>query len=414
MLSADVKRKLREGIEEFSLPFDSARWAEEARQAFAQLRLEGDVRALSAPSCTSRSILQLAAPASPFRRTFGLDGGSTRPLHFANGTTLCANQAVMVSEPPLELEGLPLDAFCTVALVTHSFAASGGPRADYREERPGLLALWRLHLTRDYLRGEIDHVVKGLADSASEACHALRMAERLELGPGDLLLLDGNVFPIGLYYLVSTGGLRREVDLASFPGALQALAQHLRLAEALAGRGTAYCGINKSPQTAYLLGSLPEEGPWADDRQLIRALFHGLAKDRLGWTNWFLQERYRTSPQPRASEGSELFRELRWLELQRPPEDYSLAYFFVYDPRTAGRMGSVLKVEVPWLILKGQDPEELQRVILSEIARGVGVPNVIRRADSRARITQRERESFIRGSSLPPDLGYNQGRGEPW
>ncbi|MCR4404683.1 MAG: DNA double-strand break repair nuclease NurA [Candidatus Acetothermia bacterium] len=409
MLSPDVKQRLREGIEEFALPFDLGRWGEQAREAFTNLEPDGAVQALTPPSYASRSIVELASCESPFKRTFGLDGGSTRPIHFANGTTLCANQAVMVSEPPLELEGLPLEAFRTVALVTQSFAPSGGPRAAYLEE--GLLGIWRIHLTRDYLRGEIDHVLKGLADAASEARHALRLAEHLNLGRDDMLFLDGNVFPIGLYYLV---GARRspEVDLTAFPGATRALAQHLRLAETMVERGATYAGINKTPQTSYLLGCLPEEGPWADDRQLIRAVFHDLPKAELGWTNWFLQVRYRLPAPDRGA--SDLFRQVPFFKLELPPEDYAIAYFFVSDPRTAGGAGSVLKVEVPWAILERHEPEKLQRVILAEIARGAAVPNVIRRADSRARITQEEREAFIRGSGLPPDLGYNQGRGEPW
>jgi hypothetical protein len=418
MLSVDVKRKLLEGVREFSRPFESAGWGEEARRAFSNLRLEGEVRALTALGYWSSSILELAAQLSPFKRTFGLDGGSTRPGHFANGMTLCANQAVLVSEPPIVVGAhgraplLPLEAFRTLALVTHSFGMSGGPRADYHEEGP--LGRWRIHITKDYLRGDIDHIVKGLADSASEARHALRMAERLELDQDDLLILDGNIFPIGLYYyLISKGGFRREVDLASFAGAIRVLEQHLRLTELLTGQGTAYVGINKTPQTRYLLNCLDGEVPWADDRQLIRALFHGIAKDELGWTNWFLQERYRAYLARKTAEGVDIFRELD-LELKLQPQDYYVAYFFVYDPRTAGGAGSVLKVEAPQVILQQHDLEELQRAILGEIARGCGVPSVIRRADSRARITQREREALMKKSGLPPDLGYNQGRGEPW
>ncbi|MGQ9601703.1 MAG: DNA double-strand break repair nuclease NurA [Candidatus Bipolaricaulia bacterium] len=414
MLSAEVKRKLLEGVREFSLAFDPRRFREEAERAFAELELDGPTQALTPLSYRSGPLLELAArPEARFRRAFGLDGGSTRPIHFANGSTLCANQAVLVSAPQSELEGLPLDSFRTVALVSHSLSASGGPKAEYREDR--LLGLWRIHITRDYLWGsEIDHVLKGLADSASEARHALRMTERLALGQEDFLLLDGNVFPIGLYYLLkgrSSGG----GDLLSFPGAIEALAGHLRLAEALAQRGTAYVGINKTPQTAYLLEALPGRGPWADDRQLIRALFLGLPKDELGWTNWFIQERYRAPARPGLkAEGSDIFRELREFEPKLPPEKYHVAYFFVYDPRTAEGQGSVLKVEAPRLIFDRHDPEELQLAVLSEIARGEGVPPLLRRADSRARITQEEREALIKSSGLPPDLGYNQGRGEPW
>ncbi|NIR16378.1 MAG: hypothetical protein GWN86_21635, partial [Desulfobacterales bacterium] len=71
------------------------------------------------------------------------------------------------------------------------------------------------------------------------------------------------------------------------------------------------------------------------------------------------------------------------LQLKLHPEDYHVAYFFVYDPRTKGG-GSVLKVETPQIILRQHDPQELQLSVVEEIARGLGVPNVIRRADSRA------------------------------
>jgi len=412
MLSADVKQRLLEGVRGLGEPFDYRGWAEEARRAFVNLKLDGEVRALTPPECQSGPILELAAREGPFSRVFGLDGGSTRPIHFANGLTLCANQAVLVGPPQMELEGFPLEAFRTLALVTHSFAAAGGPLTDYHEE--GRLGWWRIHITRDYLRGDVDHVVKGLADSASEARHALRMVERLELDEDDLLIIDGNVFPIGLYYyLASERSFRWDVDLASFRGAIEVLGGHLRLAELLAERGAAYVGINKTPQTRYLLSCLEGEVPWADDRQLIRALFHNLPKDELGWTGWFLQERYHGYLSQRAAEGLDIFRELD-LELGLRPEDYHVAYFFVYDPRTALGRGSVLKVETPQVILRQHDPEEFQLTILGEIARGPGVPNVIRRADSRARITQKERESLIKKTDLPLDLGYNQGRGEPW
>jgi hypothetical protein len=414
MLASDVKRKLLREVQEFSLPFDYGRWGEEAHRAFSNMKLHGEVRALTAPGCSSGLILELAGGGGPFERLFGLDGGSTRPIHFAEGSTLCANQAVLVSEPPMELEKMPLEAFRTLALVSHSFAQSGGPRADYHQD--GLIGLWRVHITKDYLSRDVDHVVKGLADSASEARHARRMVERLGLKRRDLLILDGNIFPMGLYYyLVGERGPRFEIDLGSNRGAIRILKGHLRLAEAAAEHGLAYVGINKTPKTRYLLNCLDEEGPWAEDRQFIRALFQELPKDQLGWTNWFIQERYRACfPLRGSEEGMDIFGELEQFELKLRPEDYRVAYFFVYDPRAAGGGGSVLKVETPQVILRQHNPQKLQQVVLGEIARGPGVPNVIRRADSRARITQREREFLINNSGLPLDLGYNQGRGEPW
>ncbi|NIT76241.1 MAG: DNA double-strand break repair nuclease NurA, partial [Thermoplasmata archaeon] len=291
MLSADAKRKLLEEVQEFSLPFDHRKWSEEAGRSFSTMKLDGEVRSLTPLGYESAPVLELASRGGPFERVLGLDGGSTRPIHFSDGSTLCANQAVVVSEPQMELERMPLEAFRTLALLSHSFAASGGPQAEYREE--GLVGLWRVHITRDYLRRDVDHVVKGLADSASEARHARRMAARLSLGKDDLLILDGNIFPIGLYYYLIGEGNRFEIDLVSNGGAITILEGHLRLAELAAEQGAAYVGINKTPRTRYLLNCLHEEGPWAEDRQFIRALFWGLPKDELGWTNWFIQRRYR-------------------------------------------------------------------------------------------------------------------------
>jgi hypothetical protein len=81
----------------------------------------------------------------------------------------------------------------------------------------------------------------------------------------------------------------------------------------------------------------------------------------------------------------------------------------VYDPRVR----SVLKIETPRAVLEFCEPERLQQIVLAEIARGKGVPNVIRKADSRARITQEEREALIRACGLDPDYYYNLSRGEP-
>jgi hypothetical protein len=43
----------------------------------------------------------------------------------------------------------------------------------------------------------------------------------------------------------------------------------------------------------------------------------------------------------------------------------------------------------------------------------MGVPHVLRKADSRARITQQEREALMRACGLDPDYYYNLSRGEP-
>jgi hypothetical protein len=48
---------------------------------------------------------------------------------------------------------------------------------------------------------------------------------------------------------------------------------------------------------------------------------------------------------------------------QLRPEEYHVAYFFVFDPQAAEGQGSVLKVEAPRLVLSRHDPEELQLAV---------------------------------------------------
>lgn len=415
MLQHDVKQTLKEEINRFKDKSLRGDYGEEARRSFAEMKLDGAIKAFTELEFCCSPIIDLAGCCEPFRNIYGLDGGSTRPIHFADGTTICANQAVMTAEPPVKLNGLPLEAFRTISIVSHSHRNIGGPYANYRSD--DLVNLWRIHITKDYLKSEVDHIVKGIADSASEGRHMLRMLEELDLRDS-LVFLDGNVFPIGLYYyLVSEESWNWDIDIGSWDELVKILEQHLKIAEALAEREIPYVGINKNPGTRYLLSFCLEaaERNWGSDRQFIGALFNGIPKGSLGYTNWFVQERYRPYLSRKASvpEGFDIFAELACFELKLNPEDYHVCSFFVYDPRTVGGRGSIFKIETPRAVLAAHDPKELRLAILSEIAKGKGVPNVIRKADSRARITQEEREGLIRSSGLPLDTFYDQGRGEP-
>ncbi|MCL6642456.1 MAG: DNA double-strand break repair nuclease NurA [Candidatus Bipolaricaulota bacterium] len=247
----------------------------------------------------------------------------------------------------------------------------------------------------------------------SEPTHATEMLDVLDIREG-LLLLDGALYPIGLYYyllgeLKGEWGYRWGVRLSDREEIVALLAAPVRLVETCVARKIPIIALNKTPETSWLLRFCLEERErrWASDRQFMTAVLSDTPKDSLGYTNWFVQEAY-PSWEERGSV-IDLPKAVSDFALRLESSLYHVAFFYVYDPRVR----SVLKVETPRAVLEFCEPERLQKTLLAEIARGKGVPNVIRKADSRARITQEEREALIRACGLDPDYYYNLSRGEP-
>jgi hypothetical protein len=182
--------------------------------------------------------------------------------------------------------------------------------------------------------------------------------------------------------------------------------------EAFGKRELALVALNKNPSTSWLLEFALDRAShnWSNDAQFIRAVLSNTAKDSLGYTNWFVQEGY-SLPQRRGEgiESFDIFEHLRSFQLALPPPAYHVCFFYVYDPRVK----AVLKIECPRIVFKKHDPQKLRAQVLAEIAQGKGVPPAIRRADSRARITEEESAALIRVCGVELDLSYNQSRGEP-
>jgi len=408
MLSGEAKRLLREQLRAFGEKIRSlgSDHREEARRLFEELRLKGAIKALTPLEHASQGILELASRSfEEYEPVFALDGGSTRIKRLENGTVLCAYQAVLSSDPDSRLNDLPLEAYRSLSLVTHSLRTDlGGAKAE--DLRGEYVHLRRVHLSRSYLEyeaQEVERVVGGLARAAAEPYHALRMLELLDPERG-LFILDGNLYPIRLYYYLT--GEEAEVwqaeDWTAWPPAVEILAGPIRAVESFAGRGLAVVGLNKNPSTSWLLEFCLERRSqsWSSDAQFIRAVLSETPKDSLGYTSWFVQEAY-SLPRRRGQrlESFDIFERLGSFNLKHPARAYHVCFFYVYDPRVR----AVLKVEAPRLVLEAHDPERLRAKVLSEIARGKGVPPAIRRADSRARITEEESLSLMRLLGLELD-----------
>ncbi len=418
MLSNEAKVNLRDHLKSFG---DQAKrlgvdHRDEARALFGSLRLDGPIKALTPVQYESKKILDLAArDFEEFQRIYAVDGGSTRPNMLENGTTICAVQAVISGDDGLRLRGLPLEAYRSLAFVSHSRRLDLGHAASEIFNSDSYAHLWRIHISRSYLEHEVERVVGGLARAASESYHTLRMLPELELDQG-FFILDGNLYPIGLYYYFAgpspAASFEAETTWTEWPQAIEALAQPIRVVEAFAERGVALAALNKNPGTSWLLDFTlrPEERNWSSDAQFIKAVLSKTEKDELGYTSWFVQEEY-SLPQKTSEEGPktfDLFERLKTFGPKRPARDYHTCFFYVYDPR----LMSVLKIEAPRAILQAHDPARMQGKFLSEIAHGKGVPPAIRRADSRARITREEAAALIKNCGLELDYHYDHSRGE--
>jgi len=418
MLSNESKKRFIEqfkaiGTQIRSLETDHR---EEARTLYEQLDLTGAIKAISPLENQARKILDLAAQqTSSFGPIFGVDGGSTRPKPLENGTMLCAVQAVMTGSVEYKLNGLPLDAYRSLSLVTHSFRLDLGSASSERFDDDPYAYLWRIHISRTYLQQDIERVISGLARLSSESAHTLRMANELDLNEA-FFYLDGNLFPIGLYYYFAKGSgessFDSEFSWTEWDQAIEVLALPLRVTEMFHEKGWPFVGVNKNPGTSWLLEfTLPEASQnWASDAQFIKAVLSQTANDELGYTGWFVQERY-SLPQQRdagAIATFDLFDRLKSFHLVLSPDSYHTCFFYVYDPRVK----SIIKIEVPRVVLNQHDPLKLREAVLCEIASGKGVPNAIRRADSRARITHEESLRLLTECGVEPDYHYDHSRGE--
>ncbi|MGB9964819.1 DNA double-strand break repair nuclease NurA [Halobacterium hubeiense] len=335
---------------------------------------------------SAADVEELALQPSPFDTAHGLDSGTINPKTFKNGLVLDLAQAAMSATP----SDLDLHRSRTVITSVHSNDATVRTDTDWQTWDEGYSRGRIVHTTP--LARDQERVVHGLALYLAESHHALEHADDVD----DLLLLDGPVYPKQLVNWAdrhaSLADLVTENELVA-----EVLENYVRLVERFAEKGVPLAGFVKSPASQALVRALRDRGrptPWSSDaaffgQVLERREFdgdkHRRITDELAWTGWFTST---LGADGVFADSSEL-----GVERDLPAEEYEVAFFVVYDPRT----DLVHKVELPRAFADSEDCRDaVERYVTSQVSAEAGPPKPVGKADELARIGATEKEELVR------------------
>lgn len=305
-----------------------------------------------------------------FPTQHGIDAGTLNPRSFTNGLTLDVAHAAAASVP----SDLSLHRKRTIVTAVQS-----------NDHRVVFEDSWA-DFDDSATDGRVVQAPRD-TDNGRESAHvyALYLAESTHLAKvydtaGDLLYLDGPLYPLGLLRWLEVDPAFGRSDLTG-----EVLSNYLGTYERALEEGTPVVGFVKNPSGARVVRRLRDEGhgppvPWSNDAGFFR---HFLASEDAGdltFTNWFVSRLYADS-----------------LFDVAPPFDASdddllPAVMYVHDPRH----GTVHRAEAPLGFVRDEDTREaVTRQTLKEVAVG-RVPRAVAKADSLARVSNEQRESLVR------------------
>ena len=321
---------------------------------------------------------------APFPTQHGLDAGTINPTTFSNGLVLDVAQAAMAAVP----SDLELHRGRTVVATVHSNDAT----VDCGE------AEWTM-FDEGYSRGRIlqaprvnryeEAVVHALSLYLAEVTHAATQAEVV----ADLLVLDGPIYPKGLLAWSD-----RHPELADLLVEDQrprdVVARYIGLVETFADRDVPMIGFVKNSASKAITRTIRrrDRAPWVDDHAFFRRVLSRVdddgepRTDALTFTNWFVSRC--GVDEPLSADGDAL-----GIERERPPEDYEVTFFCVYDPRDE----LCYRVEAPAVFTRDPDRREaLTMQVLRDVAGDRGPPHSVAKADQLARIDREEKAALTR------------------
>ena len=323
----------------------------------------------------------------PFETVHGLDSGTINPTTFKNGLVVDVAHAAMASSPT----DLDLHRDRTIVATVHAGDSTAGFDSEWTRRDEGHTRQRVLHAPR--VNRYAERVVHALALYLAEGTHALDHADAVE----DLLVLDGPVYPKGLFTWADRdpelGALARE---AKPRGVVE---KYVRLVERFVERGVPLAGFVKNPASGVAVGALAAAGvesPWPDDAALFTRLLERRADgatggrdrpdDEITFTTWFHSRGGADATV--AADGDAL-----GIDREFDRELYEPTFIVVYDPRT----DVTYKLEAPYAFTRDPDTRaRLTRQVVAEVAATRGPPEAVAKADELARISATEKAALRR------------------
>ncbi len=344
---------------------------------------------------------EIALEEPPFPTTHGLDAGTLNPRPFKNGLVLDVAHAAM-SATPSELD---LHDCRTVVKALHSNDTSKTFGTEWEEYGEGSKRrIVHTHLPENQYEEDVVHA---LALYLAESSHALEHADRVS----DFLLLDGPIYPKGVLRWYARSSVLTDLFEDS-EHVSRILENYVELVETFAERAVPLAGFVKNVSAKSIVRTLKRETdfgpvPWAHDaglfaqilerRELVDGEFERLTDD-LTLTNWF-----------ESHTGLDGFfddPDNRHLDRSLDPEEYSVTFCMVYDPRR----DLVFKIEAPKVFTRDEATRErIERQILQAVALQRGPPRAISKADDLAAIDRGSVGSLVKSfeNSLDTELDDN-------
>ncbi len=330
----------------------------------------------------ARPLDEIAVDDSPFDSVAAVDAGSLNPTTFQDGLVVDVAHAALASTP----SDIDLHRRRTIVAAVHGPPAEVRSDPDWSEFDHGYGRV-RL-LATPTLDQDEETAVHGLSLAASEVSHALAYG----VTHGDLLLMDGSVYPAGMLHWIDRGGQLAQ-SLHGDATARGVLQEVVDLVDACRRAEVPIAGVVKNWTARAIVHAIADADdlevgtvPWPTDSSLFQQLLADISEERteLRWTNWFAFEDH-------VATGLGFAIEEYGLEAEAPADAYDLAMMVVYDPRE----NLVFRIESPRVLIEDTDTREaITDHLLTGIAREDGPPPTLRKADELARIGRGERRQL--------------------
>ncbi|WP_410766702.1 DNA double-strand break repair nuclease NurA [Haloferax sp. DFSO60] len=330
----------------------------------------------------------LAEP--PFPTVHGLDSGTINPTTFKNGLVLDVAHAAMAADP----SDLDLHRARSIVMTAHTrdpTVTIGDDEWRKSDQGYGRRRVIRAPRVSRYAEG----VVHALSLYLAESAHALEHADEVS----DLLFLDGPLYPKELLNWRDRDAELRDLTREAQPKAI--VENYIRLVEQFVERGVPIAGFVKNPSAKHIVNTVErhfsESGgkvPWIDDIAFFIQLLEqrtgpdldNRRTDQLTFTNWFIS---RGGSDRQVSADGDAFD----IERNLDPEEYTVTFFALYDPRTD--VG--YRVEAPYAVTKNPEVrEKLTLQAVRDVAANRGPPTAIEKADELARVSVGEKTALRR------------------